>query len=40
MDSSDDQELNFVSIVSLKKDKKSLSAEEELKADAMIKDWL
>ena len=40
MDSSDDEELNFVSVVSLKKDKKTLAAEEELRSDAMIKDWL
>ena len=40
MDSSDDEELNFVSVVSLKKDKKTLAAEEELKSDAMIKNWL
>ena len=40
MDISDDEELNFVSVVSLKKDKKTLAAEEELKSDAMIKNWL
>ena len=40
MDSSDDEEMNFVSVASLKKDKKTLAAEEELKSEAMIKDWL
>ena len=39
MDNSDDDELNSVSVVSLKKDKKTLAAEEELKSDAMFKDW-
>ena len=39
MDSSDDEELNFVSGVSLKKDMKTLASEEELTSDAMIKDW-
>ena len=40
MDTSDDKELHFVSVVSLKKDDVTLAAEVDAKADALIKDWL